>query len=131
MEQNKVSISTGIAVWNSRIEDMEETLKEADRCMYVEKDKYHKMTGGVVLKQIIIAIGREFGSGGHLVAKKLAEHYNIPLYSKELLDEVAKDGRYSKEVLERFDEKPMNFAFIPVPAGNNYFTWTGHSYQTV
>ena len=48
MEQNKVSISTGI-VWNSRIEDMEETLKEADRFMYVEKDKYHKMTGGVVL----------------------------------------------------------------------------------
>lgn len=69
------------------------------------------------MKQIIIAIGREFGSGGHLVAKKLAGHYNIPLYSKELLDEVAKDGRYSKEVLERFDEKPMNFAFIPVPAG--------------
>ena len=70
------------------------------------------------MKQIIIiAIGREFGSGWHLVAKKLAEHYNIPLYSKELLDEVAKDGRYSKEVLERFDEKPMNFAFIPVPAG--------------
>ena len=69
------------------------------------------------MKQIIIAIGREFGSGGHLVAKKLAEHYNIPLYSKELLDEVAKAGRYSKEVLERFDEKPMNFAFIPVPAG--------------
>lgn len=25
------------------------------------------------MKQIIIAIGREFGSGGHLVAKKLAE----------------------------------------------------------
>ena len=33
MEQNKVSISTGI-VWNSRIEDMEENLKEADRCMW-------------------------------------------------------------------------------------------------
>ena len=54
------------------------------------------------MKQIIIAIGREFGSGGHLVAKKLAEHYNIPLYSKELLDEVAKDGRYSKEVITSF-----------------------------
>ena len=48
MEQHKVSISTGI-VWNSRIEDMEETLKEADRCMYVDKEKYNKMTGGVVL----------------------------------------------------------------------------------
>ncbi len=34
MEQNKVSISTGI-VWNSRIEDMEETLKElTDVCMW-------------------------------------------------------------------------------------------------
>ena len=29
--------------------ELEEALKEADRCMYVEKDKYHKMTGGVVL----------------------------------------------------------------------------------
>lgn len=67
--------------------------------------------------QIIIAVGREFGSGGHILAQKLAEHYHIPLYNKELLTEVAKDGEYSKEVLERFDEKPMNLAFIPVPVG--------------
>lgn len=69
------------------------------------------------MKQIIIAVGREFGSGGHLVADKLAQRYNIPLYSRELLEEVAKEGEYSKEVLERFDEKPMNVAFIPVPLG--------------
>lgn len=37
------------------------------------------------MKQVIIAIGREFGSGGHIIAQKLAEHYNIPLYHKELL----------------------------------------------
>lgn len=71
------------------------------------------------MKQIIISIGREFGSGGHIVAKKVAEHYDIPLYNKELLEEVAKDGKYSKEILERFDEKPMNFAFMPVPVGGN------------
>ena len=52
------------------------------------------------MKQIIIAIGREFGSGGHLVAKKLAEHYNIPLYSKELLDEVAKDEDIARKFLK-------------------------------
>lgn len=67
------------------------------------------------MRQIVIALGREFGSGGHIIAQKLAQHYNIPLYSKELLSELAKDGNYSKEVLERFDEKPMNIAFIPVP----------------
>lgn len=67
------------------------------------------------MKQIIIAIGREFGSGGHVVAQKLAEHYNIPLYNKELVAELAKDGEYSEAVLERFDEKPINLAFTPIP----------------
>ena len=42
------------------------------------------------MKQIVIAIGREFGSGGLKVAEMVAEHYNIPLYHKQLLDEVAK-----------------------------------------
>lgn len=48
MKQNNVSVSTG-TVWKSRIEDIEQVLKEADKYMYVEKDKYHKMTGGNVL----------------------------------------------------------------------------------
>lgn len=69
------------------------------------------------MRQIVIALGREFGSGGHIIAQKLAEHYNIPLYSKELLAELAKEGNYSQEVLERFDEKPLNIAFVPVPIG--------------
>lgn len=69
------------------------------------------------MRQIVIALGREFGSGGHIIAKKLAQYYNIPLYSKELLKEIAKDGDYSHEILERFDEKPLNIAFIPVPIG--------------
>lgn len=34
--------------------------------------------------RLLSAIGREFGSGGHIIAKGLAEHYNIPLYNKEL-----------------------------------------------
>lgn len=65
------------------------------------------------MRQIIISIGREFGSGGHVVAEKLAKHYNIPLYSKALLEEIAKEGDYSKEFLEKFDEKPMNITFMP------------------
>ena len=34
------------------------------------------------MKQIIIAIGREFGSGGHLVAKKLAISF-LNLHNEE------------------------------------------------
>ena len=40
--------------------------------------------------QLIISIGREFGSGGHEIAEKLASHYNIPLLDQNLLDEIAK-----------------------------------------
>ncbi len=71
------------------------------------------------MKQILIALGREFGSGGHIVAQKLAEYYNIPLYNKELLEEMAKDGHYSREMLERLDEKPVNLTFFPVPIAGN------------
>ncbi|MCI9564902.1 MAG: cytidylate kinase-like family protein [Eubacterium sp.] len=67
------------------------------------------------MKQIIIAIGREFGSGGHIIAQKLAEHYNIPLYHKELLSQVAKDGGYSEEMIERYDERPISLSFMPMP----------------
>lgn len=36
---------------------------------------------------MIITIARESGSGGHEVGKKLAEHYHLPLYDKEILVE--------------------------------------------
>ncbi len=56
----------------------------------------------------IISIGREFGSGGHLVGKLLAEQLGIPLYDKELLDRAAKDSGFAKEIFENQDEKPTN-----------------------
>jgi cytidylate kinase len=67
------------------------------------------------MKQIIITIGREYGSEGSTVAQKVAEHYNIPFYHKRLLAEVAKDGKYSEEILEKFDERPVNLLFTPMP----------------
>ena len=30
-------------------------------------------------KQLIISVGREYGSGGHEIAQKLADHYGLPL----------------------------------------------------
>lgn len=72
------------------------------------------------MKQIIISVGREFGSGGHIVAQKLAEHYDIPIFNKELLEEMARKEGYSEKALEKYDEKPVNFGFMPLPyAGGN------------
>ena len=35
-------------------------------------------------EQLIIAVSREFGSGGHAVAQLLSEKYNIPLYEQSV-----------------------------------------------
>ena len=56
----------------------------------------------------IITIGREFGSGGHLVGKRLAQKLNIPFYDKELLDRAAKESGLCKEIFENQDERPTN-----------------------
>ncbi|MBQ8912962.1 MAG: cytidylate kinase family protein, partial [Lachnospiraceae bacterium] len=41
--------------------------------------------------QIIITIGREYGSGGHEIAKKIAEHFGFNMYDRSVLDEMAND----------------------------------------
>ena len=60
------------------------------------------------MDQIIIAIGREFGSGGHDIADKLSQHYNIPLYDKNLLKAVANEKNIDHEALQEFDERRRN-----------------------
>ena len=41
------------------------------------------------MKQLIISIGREFGSGGHEIAEKLSKLYELTLYDHNLLRELA------------------------------------------
>ena len=40
-------------------------------------------------KQTIISIGREYGSGGHEIARKIASKLGVPLYDRSILEEVA------------------------------------------
>lgn len=54
----------------------------------------------------IVTIGRQYGSGGHLIGKKLAEELGIPFYDSELLKIAAKESGICEEIFESFDEKP-------------------------
>lgn len=56
----------------------------------------------------VITIGRQFGSGGRVIGKKLAKHFNIPYYDKELLQLVAKESGLCEELFQNHDEKPTN-----------------------
>lgn len=57
-------------------------------------------------QQIIISVGREFGSGGHEIAKQLAEKLGLNFYDRSMLDELAKEKNIQIEYLEKYDEKP-------------------------
>ena len=56
----------------------------------------------------IIALGRQFGSGGRAVGKKLAEDLGIPYYDKEILSRAAKESGICESLFENHDEKPTS-----------------------
>lgn len=62
-------------------------------------------------RQLIISVGREFGSGGHIVAAKLAEHFGLPLYDSNILSEIAKENNTSAEYLSKYDESARSLFF--------------------
>lgn len=57
-------------------------------------------------KQVIISIGREFGSGGHAIAEKIAENRNLPLYDYNMLQSIADEKEVNVNTFEKYDEIP-------------------------
>lgn len=64
--------------------------------------------------KIIITIGRQFGSGGREIGKKLSELLGIAYYDKELMALAAKESGLCKELFEKADERVsgnLSYAF--------------------
>lgn len=60
------------------------------------------------MKNIIITIGREYGSGGRYIGEELSKRLNIPFYDKEIINRTydKNGGNYSR--LLQYDEKKRN-----------------------
>ena len=56
----------------------------------------------------IITIARQFGSGGRLIGRELAQKLNIPFLDNELITLAAKESGMSPEVLKGADERVTN-----------------------
>lgn len=56
----------------------------------------------------IITIGRQFGSAGREIGEKVAEHFGIKCYDKELLTRAAKESGFCEEMIQNHDERPTN-----------------------
>ena len=56
----------------------------------------------------VITIGRQFGSAGREIGEKVAEHFGIKCYDKELLTRAAKESGFCEEMIQNHDERPTN-----------------------
>jgi cytidylate kinase len=62
------------------------------------------------MDNLVITIGREFGSGGHEIGKRLAKILNISFYDNELIDLAVEKTGYHKDYVKNHDEKPPTFS---------------------
>ena len=70
------------------------------------------------MKKIIITIGRQFGSGGVLVANELGNRLGIPVYDNELITKAAQDSGFSAEFFKQSDERKSFFSFSSLFSGS-------------
>lgn len=68
------------------------------------------------MKKIIITVGRQFGSGGHVVARSLSKKLGIPMYDSELITKAAEMSGFSTDFFKEKDEKRNIFPL------SNYFS---------
>lgn len=63
------------------------------------------------MKQLLITIGREYGSGGREIAKKLGERLGLTVYDKNILDEMHERFGFDRDMLTEHEESPVNVLF--------------------
>ena len=69
----------------------------------------------------VITIGREFGSGGREIGRRIAEKLQIAYYDQEIVAEIAKRTKLSEEYVERITEDRPYISY-PIHYGMSFHT---------
>ncbi|MDO5550222.1 MAG: cytidylate kinase-like family protein [Lachnospiraceae bacterium] len=79
------------------------------------------------MKNRIITISREFGSGGRTIGKEVAAKLGIPCYDQELIEKIAQESGFAKEyVAERGEYSSHGNWFASAFSDRDF---NGHSHQ--
>ena len=68
----------------------------------------------------IITIGREFGSGGRELGRRIAEKLEIAYYDQEIITEIAKRTALSEEYIRQIEEMRPILHF-PIRTGHRFY----------
>ncbi len=84
-------------------------------------------------ENLVITIGRQYGSGGRQIARELSKLLGIKMYDKELIEMSAVQSGISEEVLHMYDEHPTNSLLYSMSLGVNPFSAsvTGVHYEPI
>lgn len=66
----------------------------------------------------VICIGRQFGSGGHVIAKRVAEKMGIDYYDKYLIERAIEKSGLPAHAMEKADERTTPFIYEAYYEGN-------------
>ncbi len=66
---------------------------------------------------VVIAIGRQYGSGGFKLGTRIAEELGIPCYDKELVELAAEKSNMSNEALKHVDERATGSLLYSIVTG--------------
>lgn len=70
-------------------------------------------------QRVIISVGRQFGSGGHMIAEILSKRFKFPIYDHRMLEEIAREKEVDQKMLARYDEKPASKLFSRTVSGHS------------
>ena len=79
------------------------------------------------MKNRIITISREFGSGGRTIGKKTAEKLGIPCYDAELIQKIAQESGFTEGYIKEAGECAPS-GFLPSAFADRFFGPTNEDY---
>ena len=76
----------------------------------------------------IITIGRQFGSGGRELGRRLAQELKIEYYDREILGRIAEDTAFAEEYIQNvLERQPHNL--LPITVGRSFAYVENYAFQ--
>lgn len=88
----------------TKARSIEQLIEEQVRRWHIMRTEEKKEEAGMT----VITISREPGSGGNILAKRLAERLGYDLFYQEVIHQMAESARVSVQFLETLDEKGVS-----------------------
>lgn len=85
----------------------------------------------IMMKNRVITISRQFGSGGRTIGKEVAAKLGIPCYDQEVIEKIAEKSGFTQKFVEEHSEDAVHGNwFANAMTGRNYYihTDTAHDY---